>query len=80
MLNNRGYNIDQSNRDYDFCHNRAALTPASDSFTSYEHDVNIQCLSCGETEQRMLYCSLTGLMHFSPSEAVPKTFLLKDEL
>ncbi len=25
MLNNRDYNIDQNNRDYDFCHNRAAL-------------------------------------------------------
>ncbi len=23
--NNRDYNIDQNNRDYDFCHNRAAL-------------------------------------------------------
>ncbi len=25
MLNNRDYNIDQNNRDYDFCHNQAAL-------------------------------------------------------
>ncbi len=25
VLNNRDYNIDQNNRDYDFCHNRAAL-------------------------------------------------------
>ncbi len=25
VLNNRDYNIDQKNRDYDFCHNRAAL-------------------------------------------------------
>ncbi len=25
MLNNRDYNIDQNNRDYDFCHNWAAL-------------------------------------------------------
>ncbi len=25
MLNNRNYNIDQNNRDYDFCHNRAGL-------------------------------------------------------
>ncbi len=25
VLNNRDYNIDQDNRDYDFCHNRAAL-------------------------------------------------------
>ncbi len=30
MLNNRDYNIDQNNRDYDFCHNRAALEPADD--------------------------------------------------
>ncbi len=26
VLNNRDYNIDQNNRDYDFCHNRAALS------------------------------------------------------
>ncbi len=25
VLYNRDYNIDQNNRDYDFCHNRAAL-------------------------------------------------------
>ncbi len=25
VLNNRDYNIDQNNRDYDFCHNQAAL-------------------------------------------------------
>ncbi len=28
---NRDYNIDQNNRDYDFCHNRAAL-PALQPF------------------------------------------------
>ena len=26
MMNDRDYNIDQNNRDYDFGHNRAALT------------------------------------------------------
>ncbi len=25
VLNNRDYNIDKNNRDYGFCHNRAAL-------------------------------------------------------
>ncbi len=25
VLNNLDYNIDQNNRDYDFCHNQAAL-------------------------------------------------------
>ncbi len=25
VLNNRDYNTDQNNHDYDFCHNRAAL-------------------------------------------------------
>jgi len=31
VLNNRDFNIGQNNRDYDFCHNRAALvaTPSS---------------------------------------------------
>ncbi len=31
VLNNRDYNIDQNNRDYDFCHNRAALLQTAKS-------------------------------------------------
>ena len=30
LINNRDYNIDQNNRDYDFGHNRAALLNSQD--------------------------------------------------
>ena len=30
-LNNRDFNIDQNNRDYDFCHNQLALEPVTAS-------------------------------------------------
>ena len=40
MLNNRDLSIDQNNRDYDFCHNPAALVSAA-----YRQCVRVQLLS-----------------------------------
>ncbi len=62
MLNNRDYNIDQNNRDYDFCHNRAALlhTHSIHMGFSFSLSLPLLLLSSSSTHRSIFYLYTTS--------------------